>query len=36
MQRTGFSAIDLGGLREGGEMRGVQAPLTGVNLIRLP
>ena len=32
---AGFSAIDLGGLREGGRMQQVGAPLAGHNLIRL-
>jgi predicted dinucleotide-binding enzyme len=32
---AGFFAIDLGGLREGGEMQQVGAPLAGHNLIRL-
>jgi 8-hydroxy-5-deazaflavin:NADPH oxidoreductase len=33
---AGFFAIDLGGLREGGQMQQVRAPLAGHNLIRLP
>jgi hypothetical protein len=33
---AGFFPIDLGGLREGGQMQQVGAPLAGVNLIRLP
>ena len=33
---AGFSVIDLGGLREGGLMQQVGAPLAGHNLIRLP
>jgi len=33
---AGFFAIDLGGLREGGQMQQVGAPLAGLNLIRLP
>jgi 8-hydroxy-5-deazaflavin:NADPH oxidoreductase len=33
---AGFFAIDLGGLREGGQMQQVGAPLAGHNLIRLP
>jgi predicted dinucleotide-binding enzyme len=32
----GFFTIDLGGLRRGGEMQQVHAPLAGVNLVRLP
>jgi 8-hydroxy-5-deazaflavin:NADPH oxidoreductase len=32
---AGFSAIDLGGLRTGGQMQQVRGPLAGVNLIRL-
>jgi 8-hydroxy-5-deazaflavin:NADPH oxidoreductase len=32
---AGFSAIDLGGLRAGGQMQQVRGPLAGVNLIRL-
>jgi predicted dinucleotide-binding enzyme len=32
----GFSTIDLGGLRRGGEMQQVHGPLAGVNLVRLP
>jgi predicted dinucleotide-binding enzyme len=32
---AGFSAVDLGGLREGGRMQQVGAPLAGKNLIRL-
>ena len=32
---AGFSAIDLGGLSDGGEMQQVHGPLAGVNLIRL-
>jgi 8-hydroxy-5-deazaflavin:NADPH oxidoreductase len=35
-QDAGFFAIDLGGLREGGQMQQVRAPLAGHNLIRLP
>jgi predicted dinucleotide-binding enzyme len=33
---AGFFALDLGGLREGGLMQQVGAPLAGHNLIRLP
>jgi predicted dinucleotide-binding enzyme len=33
---AGFFAVDLGGLREGGQMQQVGAPLAGHNLIRLP
>jgi predicted dinucleotide-binding enzyme len=33
---AGFFTIDLGGLREGGQMQQVHAPLAGHNLIRLP
>jgi hypothetical protein len=33
---AGFFAIDLGGLREGGQMQQVGAPLARHNLIRLP
>jgi predicted dinucleotide-binding enzyme len=33
---AGFFLIDLGGLREGGQMQQVGAPLAGHNLIRLP
>jgi predicted dinucleotide-binding enzyme len=33
---TGFFVVDLGGLREGGQMQQVGAPLAGHNLIRLP
>jgi len=32
---AGFFALDLGGLREGGRMQQVGAPLAGLNLIRL-
>jgi predicted dinucleotide-binding enzyme len=35
-EEAGFFAIDLGGLREGGGMQQVRAPLAGHNLIRLP
>jgi 8-hydroxy-5-deazaflavin:NADPH oxidoreductase len=33
---AGFFVVDLGGLREGGQMQQVRAPLAGHNLIRLP
>ena len=33
---AGFFVLDLGGLREGGLMQQVGAPLAGHNLIRLP
>jgi 8-hydroxy-5-deazaflavin:NADPH oxidoreductase len=33
---AGFFVLDLGGLREGGQMQQVGAPLAGHNLIRLP
>ncbi|MGB0092347.1 MAG: NAD(P)-binding domain-containing protein [Solirubrobacteraceae bacterium] len=33
---AGFFVVDLGGLREGGKMQQVGAPLAGQNLIRLP
>jgi len=33
---AGFYAIDLGDLVTGGRMQQVRAPLSGVNLIRLP
>ena len=33
---AGFFVVDLGGLRQGGEMQQVGAPLAGHNLIRLP
>jgi len=33
---AGFSVIDLGGLREGGEMQQFHRPLAGLNLVRLP
>jgi 8-hydroxy-5-deazaflavin:NADPH oxidoreductase len=33
---AGFFVVDLGGLREGGQMQEVGAPLAGHNLIRLP
>jgi predicted dinucleotide-binding enzyme len=32
---AGFFVIDLGGLREGGRMQEVRAPLAGHDLIRL-
>jgi 8-hydroxy-5-deazaflavin:NADPH oxidoreductase len=34
-EEAGFSVIDLGGLRDGGEMQQVHGPLAGVDLIRL-
>jgi 8-hydroxy-5-deazaflavin:NADPH oxidoreductase len=33
---AGFFVVDLGGLREGGRMQQVGAPLAGLDLIRLP
>jgi predicted dinucleotide-binding enzyme len=33
---AGFFVVDLGGLREGGRMQQVSAPLAGQNLIHLP
>ena len=33
---AGFFVVDLGGLREGGQIQQVGAPLAGHNLIRLP
>jgi predicted dinucleotide-binding enzyme len=33
---AGFFVVDLGGLREGGQMQQVGGPLAGHNLIRLP
>jgi 8-hydroxy-5-deazaflavin:NADPH oxidoreductase len=33
---AGFFVVDLGGLREGGEMQQAGAPLAGHNLIHLP
>jgi 8-hydroxy-5-deazaflavin:NADPH oxidoreductase len=33
---AGFFVVDLGGLREGGQMQQLGAPLAGHNLIRLP
>jgi predicted dinucleotide-binding enzyme len=33
---AGFFVVDLGGLREGGRMQQVGAPLAGHNMIRLP
>jgi predicted dinucleotide-binding enzyme len=33
---AGFFVVDLGGLREGGQMQQVGAPLAGHNLLRLP
>ncbi len=35
-ENAGFFAVDLGGLREGGQMQQVGAPLAGHNLIRVP
>jgi len=35
LDAAGFSVIDLGGLRSGGELQQVGGPLSGVNLIRL-
>ena len=35
-EQAGFFVVDLGGLREGGRMQQVGAPLSGHNLIRLP
>jgi predicted dinucleotide-binding enzyme len=35
-EQAGFSVIDLGGLRDGGRMQQVGAPLAGHDLIRLP
>ena len=35
-EEAGFFVVDLGGLREGGLMQQVRAPLAGLNLIRLP
>jgi 8-hydroxy-5-deazaflavin:NADPH oxidoreductase len=35
-EKAGFFVVDLGGLREGGRMQQVRAPLAGHNLIRLP
>ena len=32
---AGFFAIDLGGVRSGGQLQQVGGPLSGVNLIRL-
>lgn len=33
---AGFFTVDLGGLREGGEMQQFHRPLAGLNLVRLP
>jgi 8-hydroxy-5-deazaflavin:NADPH oxidoreductase len=33
---AGFFVVDLGGLREGGQMQQVGAPLAGHNMVRLP
>ena len=35
-EAAGFFVVDLGGLRQGGEMQQVGAPLAGHNLIHLP
>lgn len=35
-EEAGYFVVDLGGLREGGRMQQVGAPLAGHNLIRLP
>ncbi len=35
-EQAGFFVVDLGGLREGGRMQQVRAPLAGLNLIHLP
>jgi predicted dinucleotide-binding enzyme len=35
-EEASFFVVDLGGLREGGQMQQVGAPLAGHNLIRLP
>ena len=35
-EAAGFFVIDLGGLREGGQIQQFGAPLAGQNLIRLP
>jgi len=35
-ENAGFFVVDLGGLREGGQMQQVGAPLAGHNLVRLP
>ena len=35
-ETAGFFVVDLGGLRQGGEMQQVGAPLAGHNLIHLP
>jgi predicted dinucleotide-binding enzyme len=36
LEDAGFFVIDLGGLREGGQMHQLGGPLAGQNLIRLP
>ena len=33
---AGFFVVDLGGLREGGQMQQVGGPLAGLDLISLP
>jgi predicted dinucleotide-binding enzyme len=35
-EAAGFFVVDLGGLRQGGVMQQVGAPLAGKNLIHLP
>jgi predicted dinucleotide-binding enzyme len=35
-EEAGFFVIDLGGLRDGGQMQQVGSPLAGTNLVRLP
>ena len=35
-EEAGFFVVDLGGLREGGQIQQLGAPLAGQNLIRLP
>jgi predicted dinucleotide-binding enzyme len=36
LEAAGFFAVDLGGLRDGGQLHQFGAPLAGQNLIRLP
>jgi predicted dinucleotide-binding enzyme len=36
LEDAGFFVVDLGGLREGGQMHQFGGPLAGQNLIRLP